>query len=1204
MRGRRLFVFAVLSSLLLAAPAGGAVPGVGITLVGPASFTPGETLSFTGKISALSQAGIPVQTIDLLVDGVVVDSVPAAADGTFAASATLTSPPATHQVQAVAYRDTPLETTSPVRTVSVTRRVLTVTRNGTGSVSSLPAGISCPNDCTENVPFGDDVTLLATPGAGFYFGGYTGDCSGATCTVVMDQARNVTANFLPAPRIRFQSSSGTFAEDAGAATLTLVREGDLSVTSTIVYTTSDLTAIAGSDYTATSKTVQFNPGESSKTIAVPILEELVDEDNESFDIQLSNPGTAVIGLPSTATATVTDNDSPPGVGFAVVASSGAENQTPATVELVLSSVSSRTVTVNFATATGSATQGPDFAGAAGQVTFLPGQSSRLVPITLNNDAIDENDETFTISLSSPSNAVLQLASHTRTIVDDDAEPVVSFAEPVSSANEGELGDATVEAILSAPSEKAVTVEYQTSAGTATGDVDFALITQEFSFAPGQTSAQVQLLVYNDDQRESSEQFNVTLTDATNAAIGQGSHVWTIVDDDPMPVVHFASQTSLINEGATQQVIVSLNAVSQETVTVQYETLLLTASSSDLTLASGSLTFLPGETSKSFTITMLEDTIDEDTEQFELRLFGAVGATAGGPLTKNLVDNDASPVIELAAAASSGSEGSAQALISVSLSGATARTASVQFQTSTLTATSGDFTAASGTISFAPGETTKTIAVNVTEDPTDENDETFRVTLSLPTNATLGASTIHTRTILDNDDPPAVQLTTASSSGLETTTSFTVTISLSALSGRTVSVPYTMIAGTAGPGTDYVLAENTVTFAAGTNSSNVTFSVVDDLNDENDESFTIALGVPVNATLGVPSSHMRTIQDNDSPPTLAFEVVASSGTESITQVPFNVTLTRESGKTVTVAFATIDSSAAAPGDYTATSGTLTFNPGETTKPVVVTVANDILDEDNEVFSVRLSSVQNASLAAGATDHTRTIVDDDIVPNVSFSAASSTGAENGGPAPLVIQLSGPSGKFISVNVSTTNGSAVSSSDFSALTNVSVVFAPGETTKQASISINDDPSDENDESFSVALSLPSGSNVALGSPSSHVRTITDDDDPPTVSFSPNFGSDLEPDSASVVRGATVTLSAPSGKTVTVQFASADGTATAGSDYAAFSGTLTFSPGLSSQTITFSVIGDSNPEPNESFSISLSAPANATLGTSMFTYTIVNED
>src|SRR5439155_940777 len=148
-----------------------------------------------------------------------------------------------------------------------------------------------------------------------------------------------------------------------------------------------------------------------------------------------------------------------------------------------------------------------------------------------------------------------------------------------------------------------------------------------------------------------------------------------------------------------------------------------------------------------------------------------------------------------------------------------------------------------------------IALTINNDTLNETNETIQITLSSPTNASLGAITVHTYTINDDDTAPTVAFNTTASNGSESTTAVNIPVSLSAASGQSVSVNYAVTGGNAtGGGTDYTLASGTLTFNAGQTSKNITFSVVDDGNVETNETIVVTLSSPANATLGTNTSH--------------------------------------------------------------------------------------------------------------------------------------------------------------------------------------------------------------------------------------------------------------------------------------------------------------------------------------------------------------
>src|SRR5206468_13025433 len=137
-----------------------------------------------------------------------------------------------------------------------------------------------------------------------------------------------------------------------------------------------------------------------------------------------------------------------------------------------------------------------------------------------------------------------------------------------------------------------------------------------------------------------------------------------------------------------------------------------------------------------------------------------------------------------------------------------------------------------------------------------------------------------------------------------------------------------------------------------------------------------------------------IIDTDNPPTVAFSLASSSGSESVTPANLAVTLSTVSGKTVTVDYAVTGGTASGGGvDYTLASGTLTFAPGVATQNIALSVVNDVLDELDETVVVTLSNPTNASLG-GTTSHTYTITDEDLPPTVTLGLSGSPMAEAGG------------------------------------------------------------------------------------------------------------------------------------------------------------------------------------------------------------------
>jgi glucose/arabinose dehydrogenase len=239
--------------------------------------------------------------------------------------------------------------------------------------------------------------------------------------------------------------------------------------------------------------------------------------------------------------------------------------------------------------------------------------------------------------------------------------------------------------------------------------------------------------------------------------------------------------------------------------------------------------------------------DEAGELYVTSLGGTTGAVnriQGAPGVLSI--NDITPT--------EGNAGSANALFTVSLSSPVASPVTVQFGTVNGTATAGaDYTATSGTLTFAPNATTANVTVSVIGDLLDENDETFFVNLTNATNATIGDAQ-GVGTILDNDPLPALAVAGCSvTEGNAGSTPCNFGVTLTPVSGRSVTASYATADGTATAGSDYTAASGSITFVAGATSLTLPVNVLGDLVPEGNEAFTLGLSSLVNATGGGPAT---------------------------------------------------------------------------------------------------------------------------------------------------------------------------------------------------------------------------------------------------------------------------------------------------------------------------------------------------------------
>jgi hypothetical protein len=307
----------------------------------------------------------------------------------------------------------------------------------------------------------------------------------------------------------------------------------------------------------------------------------------------------------------------------------------------------------------------------------------------------------------------------------------------TSVAEGNAGTraATFTVTLSDASAQTVAVDYATADGTATVSGDYQAASGTLIFAPGETGKTVTVLVNGDRIPESDEAFSLNLSNPTNADIASNG-TGVILDDEPRLGITDATVTEG-NSGQTAMMFtVSLSTVSDAPVSVQYATANDTAAAdSDYQPASGTLTFAPGETSKTITVRVNGDRLAEQNETFAVNLSGATNASIGDSQGLGSIRDD-EPRISIGNAvkhegtAKGNSNKTTSFTFTVTLSAAYDQAVTLSFKTTDGSATTGDndYVTKTGTLTFAPGETTKTITIEVKGDSKKEADETFYLDL--------------------------------------------------------------------------------------------------------------------------------------------------------------------------------------------------------------------------------------------------------------------------------------------------------------------------------------------------------------------------------------------------------------------------------------------------------------------------------------------
>ena len=525
-------------------------------------------------------------------------------------------------------------------------------------------------------------------------------------------------------------------------------------------------------------------------------------------------------------------------------------------------------------------------------------------------------------------------------------------------------------------------------------------------------------------------------------------------------------------------------------------------------------------------------------------------------------------------------------LTVTLGAASERTVTVAYATSDGTATAGaDYTAGSGTLTFRPDEAlTQTISVPILPDMLDEADETFTVTLSEAVNATVASPAAATVTITDDDALPRVDLPGSVVIVDEDAGALSVAVMLSAPSGREVRVAYASSDVGNPPATageDYTAVLGTLTFAPGETRHTIDLQILDDSLDEGiREIFTLTLSDPVNAELGAGVRQVF-ITDDDAEPTATLSPLTPTVIEG-DGVEFTVRLDAASALPVNLTYRTSNGTATAPGDYTATVGTvpLRIPAGELSGTFLVSTTDDALDEEeNETFTVRIrTSIQlspNASVDAGAAEATVTLTDNDAAPGLAVSDVAVQ--ESSGELAFTVRLDAASAKTVTVAYAVSAGTATEGVDYTAVPAGTLKFAPGTTEQTVGVPVLDDKVDEPNETLTLTLS---GATDATISDPDGTGTIEDDEEPPVVTLVLSPSTIGENGGASTV---TATLSGLSSRAVTVEVSAAPGTGAVAGDFTLSGTTLEIAAGsrTSTGTVTVSAVDNMLDAPDKTVAV-----------------------
>ena len=949
---------------------------------------------------------------------------------------------------------------------------------------------------------------------------------------------------------------------------------------------------------------------------------------------------------------VSENGDPIGLGISNITVN--EDAGTATVEITHTGNVAGGFTVNYTTADDTAVAtANDYTSQSNLISFTGSNNEkRSITLTINDDNLIEETEQFFVRISNGVNTpVINNNEGVITIIDNDNIPGttgISFANNTVIVTEGTDSFARFTATFNgniAPGQN-ISVDYTTVNGTARAEApaDYTLTTGSLIFNSGTNTVQIDVPIIDDNLIEPTENFELILSNVqSNLGVGFVDQQPTntangdIIDNDNVPGttgIAFADDNVVVTEGSETfaRFVVTFNGVIApgEVVTVDYNTADGNSAQpaiqpGDYTLTSSTLTFDNNVNSINIDVPFNDDDIIEPTEEFLVKLsnvqsnigVGFVDQQATNTATGTINDNDNIPGVTGISFDNDNitvNEADGTATITVLLTGKVQGGLSVDFNTTLDSAVpDDDYTTVIGTLNFngmAPEERIA-ITVPIINDIDIEPTEQFFIDLS---NLSTTLVTINDNqavvTILDDDLAPGdgldfIATNVEVTEGAGVTTTFDVILSGNFQNAFDVSFETAFNSASA---TDFNPQSDILSFT-GSNGEvrQIVITILDDTLIEPTEEYFINLLGSTNPLVPINTSQATgTILDNDNVTGTtgisfdATDVVVTEGMDPDAVFTVNFTGLITPGENVTVDYVTNNGTAIDGQDMTARTGTLTFSEGNYTGTISVPIIDDSFIEPQEQFTVLLSNIQS-NMGIQFIDQqptntdTAVINDDDNVhgtTGISFDAADVVVTEGvDADAVFTVNFTGliTPGEDVTVDYVTNNGTAIDGQDMTARTGT-LTFSEGNYTATISVPIIDDSFIEPQERFTVLLSnIQSNMGIQFidqQPTNTDTAVINDDDNVPGttgISFDAADVVVTEGVDADAVFTVNFTGLITPGEDVTVDYVTNNGTAIDGQDMTARTGTLTFSEGNYTATITVT-IDDSFIEPQERFTVLLS--------------------
>ncbi|MBQ0785836.1 MAG: hypothetical protein KBT66_16560, partial [Amphritea sp.] len=999
----------------------------------------------------------------------------------------------------------------------------TLTFNPTDTSQTIE--IAVQGDAVLETDEGLTVTL-ATPSAG--------------STITTSQTSVVVTNDDDSLAIAATSADNNEGDTSSDFTFTVTRTGNLTKTTSVNWNVvgSGGAPVVAADFvggTLPSGSLSFALGETSKVITVSVLGDLLQENDESFNVNLSNASAGTELATETAAGIIRDNDT----GLLIAATSvdliegdaGSQNHT---FTVTRTGDLSGTTTADW-TITG-ATDVNDFSALSGTVNFAANESSQVITVQALGDTTVEATENFTATLSNASNnADIQVATATSSIIADDIALAITAGDV--SVLEGATGTTKILSYTvtrTGDTATATSVDWAATGLSAADVSGSSPLSGSLAFAANELTKTISIIVLGDMENEADETLTVTLSNpgANTALITDNASTVVTNDDGEFAITATNATLSEGDTGETDYVFTVTRAGDTNVEgTIDWRVELpggladanigdFSAAQDGLTtnggLPSGSLTFAAGITSQEIRVRVATDGEVEQNENFNVVLDNPTSNNEiTTPSAAGVIQNDDTgfSIIAVTSDQLEGQSGTTTYTYTVTRAGDISNAALVDWSVAgaagvagaDAAASAGDFTGVmSGTLNFNANEASVTLDVIVNGDTTVEEHEGFQVTIA---NARLTDTTA--QVIVDNsadglvrNDDQSFAVAAANSTiteGNSSTTQVSFNVTRSGDSSVEATVDYVMTGANGAAESDIIgsLPSGTLTFAAGQSILAVSVDVNGDTLAETDEDFTLTLSNQSTGFISTANA-TTTVTNDDINYAITAPVDQAEGASGTTTVEYTVQRTGDTSGATDILWRLLSATGLTTADFVGNqdvlgtnaglpSGTLSFANNQTSKTISLAVAGDTTLEADETLTIELYTPTAGTIQSGDETDSMVLLSDDDQFDISADVASLDEANSDHDVTFSVTRTGSLDGARTLNWA---ASGLSADDFvgGSVPSGTVSFADGVNSATITVSISGDSTVEADETLTVTLSgAPANSIISTDSATT---TLVNDD------------------------------------------------------------------------------------------------------------------